>query len=560
MDDVTRLAIARDVTLPIDVATEAVAILARRGRGKTYTAAVVAEELHKAGQPFVVLDPTGAWWGLRASADGEKPGLPVTIIGGDHGDVPLEPTAGKLLASFVVDNPGAFVLDLSGLESNAAQDRFVTAFAERLYRAKGHDRRPLTLIVDEADSFAPQRPMPGQQTMLGAFEAIVRRGRIRGLGVVLITQRPAVLNKNVLTQAGMLVLLGITSPQDRDAVDDWIKGHAEPDERKQVMASLARLNVGEAWVWWPTEDLLQRTTIRQRRTFDSSATPKAGEQVGDVAFARVDLDALKDAIAETIERERNRDPDTLQARIRDLERELRQRPTEIVTETVIEQVEVPVLDAGLVDRLQAALQPAVDVLDRLGTIQASLSAPTPQRPKEPPQRPTPVEHAPRPRATPPAAVEGLSGQANKMLAALASRHPLHLTEQAWATWSGYSKRSSQWAPSRRQLEQAGLIDRDHAGYYVTDTGMATAGVDPSLPTTREAVIALWSSRLPRNAQAFFDVIAAADGRWVDRDELAEITGYSRSSSQFEPSIRLLVKNGLADAGPDGVRLNEAAVS
>ena len=32
------------------------------------------------------------------------------------------------------------------------------------------------------------------------MEDLVRRGRARGLGITLITQRPAVLNKDVLTQ------------------------------------------------------------------------------------------------------------------------------------------------------------------------------------------------------------------------------------------------------------------------------------------------------------------------------------------------------------------------
>src|SRR5688500_12978480 len=102
------LHIAPDLELPIEFATEASAILARRGRGKTYTASVFAEELEAAGQPFVVLDPVGVWWGLRSSTDGTKPGLKVKILGGEHSDVPLEPTAGRLLATFVVDNPAAY--------------------------------------------------------------------------------------------------------------------------------------------------------------------------------------------------------------------------------------------------------------------------------------------------------------------------------------------------------------------------------------------------------------------------------------------------------------------
>ena len=91
-----RLRISKEVSLPDDVVTKSVAILAQRRKGKTYTASVLAEEMVSAKLPFVALDPTGAWWGLRASADGEGPGLPVVILGGQHGDLPLERTAGPL--------------------------------------------------------------------------------------------------------------------------------------------------------------------------------------------------------------------------------------------------------------------------------------------------------------------------------------------------------------------------------------------------------------------------------------------------------------------------------
>jgi hypothetical protein len=105
--------IAKGLELADDVATQSIAILARRGAGKTYTASVIVEEVIRAKVPVVVLDPTGAWWGLRTSADGEKPGLPVVIFGGDHGDVPLEATAGKVIADVVIEHPGAYVVDLS---------------------------------------------------------------------------------------------------------------------------------------------------------------------------------------------------------------------------------------------------------------------------------------------------------------------------------------------------------------------------------------------------------------------------------------------------------------
>jgi DNA helicase HerA-like ATPase len=43
--------------MPINSATKTFAILAKRGAGKTYTGAVLAEEFYKNNIPFVVFDP-----------------------------------------------------------------------------------------------------------------------------------------------------------------------------------------------------------------------------------------------------------------------------------------------------------------------------------------------------------------------------------------------------------------------------------------------------------------------------------------------------------------------
>jgi hypothetical protein len=46
----------------------------------------MVEEFLKAGVHVVVVDPVGVWWGLRASADGQREGLPIVVLGGEHGD------------------------------------------------------------------------------------------------------------------------------------------------------------------------------------------------------------------------------------------------------------------------------------------------------------------------------------------------------------------------------------------------------------------------------------------------------------------------------------------
>jgi len=75
------LHISHDLSLPPEAVTNTHLILARRRVGKTYTGAVMAEEMVKAGLPWVALDPNGVWWGLTSRADGKSEGLPVMVIG-----------------------------------------------------------------------------------------------------------------------------------------------------------------------------------------------------------------------------------------------------------------------------------------------------------------------------------------------------------------------------------------------------------------------------------------------------------------------------------------------
>jgi DNA helicase HerA-like ATPase len=59
-----------------------IAILGKTGSGKTYAAKGVVESILTEGGRVCVIDPTGAWHGLRSSASGKRAGFPVVIFGG----------------------------------------------------------------------------------------------------------------------------------------------------------------------------------------------------------------------------------------------------------------------------------------------------------------------------------------------------------------------------------------------------------------------------------------------------------------------------------------------
>src|SRR5262245_24595146 len=144
------LALAPDLKLPVELVTESVAILARKRMGKSNTAKVLVEQLFKASQQVVVVDPKGDWWGLRSSRDGKGPALPIAVLGGEDGDAPLEATGGELVARLVVEQRVSVVLDLSLFRKHEVAT-FMAAFLETLYRLKAKEqyRTPVMLAIDE---------------------------------------------------------------------------------------------------------------------------------------------------------------------------------------------------------------------------------------------------------------------------------------------------------------------------------------------------------------------------------------------------------------------------
>ncbi len=575
------LTLGPGLVLPVEAVTETFAILAKRGAGKTYTAAVLVEEMMGAGLPVVIVDPVGVWWGLRSSADGTAEGLPVVIFGGDHADLPLAETAGGLLADLVVDERVPAVLDLSTLSKSAGR-RFMTDFAERLYH---RNRDPLHLVLDEADAFAPQRTDPGGQRLLGAIEDLVRRGRARGIGVTLITQRPAVLNKDVLTQAEVLIALRMTGPRDVAAIDEWVRLHAEEDQATEVKRSLPSLPVGTAWVWSPGWlGLLQRVAVRARTTYDSSATPKAGQlRITPTRLAPIDLAALGERITAMADEAAATDPAQLRRRVAQLERELaalRAAPPRF------ERVEVPVLDPATTDRLEHWAANIRHLCDELGAAATQVSdqlaaartvatspaplppspaAPSPRRAQPQPtrtttanQRPAPRDHAApdRPQRDESDAVPPLKAGARRMLHTLASHHPVRVTRAQLATLSRFKVTGGTFNSYLSTLRRAGLITEQQGLIELTDAGRTVADVSITAPASTAELLEQWRTALKAGARTMLDLLIDAHPDALTRGELAHRAGYEISGGTFNTYLSTLRRNDLADTTGDTVRAND----
>lgn len=549
------LHLSDELYLPIEAVTETFAILAKRGRGKTSTAVVMTEEMIRAGHPVVVLDPVGVWWGLRSAADGINDGLPVVILGGDHGDLPLRPEAGALVAETLVASRAPAVIDLSSLSKTQAR-RFATDFIETLYH---RNRDPLHVVVDEADSFAPQRAQADGARLLGAMEDLVRRGRARGLGTTLITQRPAVLNKDVLTQAEVLIALGMTGPRDVAAIDEWVRLHADEDQAKEVKASLPSLPVGTAWVWSPGWlEILRKVQIRPRDTFDSSATPKPGQARATARhMTPIDVAALGAQMEALVQQARDNDPRALRARVQQLERDL----ANASTEPVEIRVDVPTLPAGFAAALADVAQ-AVHQLQQVANTAARAATPSAMTaPRAPSPQPARAHaNAPRPQTPAPATTrdgEPLGRAQRSILNVLATYGPRPKTSVA--ILAGYSAKGGGFNNALSAMRTAGLIERGEP-ITITPAGAAALGpVDPlpAGPALREHWKA--QSALGKAPGLILDALAAAYPAALTVEDVAQATGYAAAGGGFNNAVSRLRSLGLIRGGRDGLTIDEDLV-
>jgi hypothetical protein len=549
---VTGLRVAPKLVLPVDAVTETFAVLGRRGSGKTYTAGVLVEELLDAGHQVVIIDPLDVWWGLRASADGRGDGYPVTIFGGQKQDAPLVETAGALLADVVIEHGVSAIFSLRHLSKSAAR-RFVGDLAERLYERKGDTRfrTPLHLVVDEADAFVGQRIESGGERCYGAIDTIVRRGRSSGFGTTLISQRPAVIAKDVLTQTEVLVAHQTTGPQDRKALEAWIEAHDTEGRKGDFLTSLAGLSRGTAWFWSPgLLDLFVKVAVREKRTFDSSQTPRGGARPPEPKrMTAVDLKALESRIQATVEQAKANDPKALRADVVRLKAELAKRPT--APATVPKVVERPVLKDGHVKRMEAVVQRLAEVsatvaevvraiAEPLAALQGRAVAPV-AAPRAAPARSQP---APAPRRSDSLAARGplngdagdLTGPEQRILDAAAwLENTLGATdheETAVAFMAGYTVGGGAFNNPRGALRTRGLISYPGPGRIaLTATGRARAR-PPEAAATPQDLQARVLERLPGPEQKLLKVLLDAYPDAVTNEDLAQKTGYSPDGGAF----------------------------
>lgn len=563
-----------------------IAILGMNGSGKTSVAkSQIIEPALEAGERVCNIDPTGVGWGLRLSRTGKSKGFEIYIVGGDHADFPLVARDGKAWGEIVGTSSDSFVFDTSQM-TVGDRSQWFTDFAETLLRK---NKGPLTFVLDEAHLFAPQGGATSggiAPRMLHATNNLLALGRSRGLRITMISQRPAKLHKDSLTQAHTMIAMMMTSPQDRGAVKDWIADQADADKGKEIIASLPSLAPGEGWIWAPREKVLERVRFALPLTFDSSSAPDEAEGEGP-KLAPINPDAIK-AKLETVAKETvANDPAKLRAEIARLTRDLAAKPPATVADpeavALAEQrgFERGVRETSIASNKELAqfqnawdrFGPAIGaVLGEIGVGYRALvdanedrvaahlinfkpsGSPASQGHPLPAKTHTPTRAVSAPRGTnpsPAASGDGNLPKGERLCLNAIAQNRNGVTRQRLTVITGY-KRSTRDSYIQR-LREKDYVSEQSGRLHPTDTGLGALGSFDLLPTG-EALQQHVLSILPEGERAVLACVIAAYPQTVERDTISDATGYKRSTR--DAYIQRLSTRELVAAERGAVRASE----
>jgi len=289
------------IDFPLDAVTQKFAWLGRSGAGKSYAAKRFVEQLLAHRAQVVIVDTVGVWWGLRQRYD-------VPILGGLHGDIPLAPESGELVAQVVVDHGSSFVLDTSQM-TDGARCRFMTALGQKLFELKKSAPSAMHVLLDEAQDIVPQNFANNETMMLHEWVRVAKQGRAFGIGLSLISQRPQEINKKALNQAECVLAFQLTGTHERKAIEHWLSDKGLDGKIGKLGDLLPKLEIGCPFIWSPQWLKVARECDRVLpiESADTSQTPQLGDAPRAAAKLRpIDLAKLRTSMAAHAEKVTNK--------------------------------------------------------------------------------------------------------------------------------------------------------------------------------------------------------------------------------------------------------------
>ena len=138
------------------------------------------------------------------------------------------------------------ILDISGLPNEVAGPLAAMLarllFQYKVYQTSEERRRdPVVLVCEEAHRYVPDRGEAEYAAAQTAIRRIAREGRKYGIGLMLVSQRPADVESTVISQCGTWLVLRLTNAADQQHVSRFL-----PDGLSGMTRALPNLAQQEA--------------------------------------------------------------------------------------------------------------------------------------------------------------------------------------------------------------------------------------------------------------------------------------------------------------------------
>ncbi len=240
-------------------------VIGQSGSGKSYLVGVVIEELCALGLPFVVIDTEGEYSSLKSKFN-------VIWVGEENGaDIGTKIDYAELFSKSM-DNSIPVVLDVSDVMDRAD---LVYRALKSLYAVGEKKRKPYLVIIEEADKFAPQIVHPEANIV----EEISVRGRKRGIGLLVATQRPANVSKNVLAQCSYGFVGKLSIENDIKAVTILF-------EDKKRLFNIPNLKTGSFMPFGLGHN--DEIRVKKRRVVHGGSTPSLSQSLPSLDADRME--------------------------------------------------------------------------------------------------------------------------------------------------------------------------------------------------------------------------------------------------------------------------------
>lgn len=161
-------------------------------------------------------------------------------------DIKLHEVLNQFVGAPKAENKDIRIIDISGLPNEVAGP-LAALIARLLFQYKvfqtqdEKEKDPILLVCEEAHRYVPDKGEAQYSAAQGAIRRIAREGRKYGIGLMLVSQRPADVDSTVISQCGTWVVLRLSNSADQQHVSRFL-----PDGLSGMVGALPILSQQEA--------------------------------------------------------------------------------------------------------------------------------------------------------------------------------------------------------------------------------------------------------------------------------------------------------------------------